>query len=187
MDRIRLTIVISFTALSIVTNYMLIGVPNVKFMDFIVFIGGFCFGPVTGALIGILTWLVYGTLNPYGFVFPIWITTMFSESLYGIFGGLLGRSHFPINSDERWLDMSLLFGVFGFILTFIYDLVTNVVTAFIFELPLLACIITGLPFTLLHELSNVIIFSIGSIPTLKVVRKVIGGDVEYLSSVTNGH
>jgi len=32
-------------------------------MDLIVFSSGFLFGPSVGARVGILTWLVYGTLN----------------------------------------------------------------------------------------------------------------------------
>jgi len=51
----------------------------VKFMGIIVFIGGFCFGPLTGALIGIFSWAVYGTINPHGFVLQAWLATMFSE------------------------------------------------------------------------------------------------------------
>jgi hypothetical protein len=52
------------TAACLSTNYLLIGVTNVKFMDLIVFVSGIVFGPFVGASIGVLTWLVYRYPEP---------------------------------------------------------------------------------------------------------------------------
>ncbi|MFB0543441.1 MAG: hypothetical protein ACETVR_01540 [Candidatus Bathyarchaeia archaeon] len=176
MNTTKVAIIISFVALSIATNYALVGLPNLKVMDFIVFIGGFCFGPVVGALIAVLTWAVYGVINPYGFVLPVWLATMFSESIYGVVGGLLGKNLASINLEDQRLRSGLLFGSLGFILTLIYDLITNIVYASTFGLPIIVSIILGVPFTALHELSNVAIFSIGSTPLIRAVRKISVGD-----------
>ncbi len=50
-----------------------------KFMSIIVFIGGFCFGPLTRPLIGAFSWAVYETINPRDFVLHVWLATIFSE------------------------------------------------------------------------------------------------------------
>lgn len=172
----KISIIATFVALCVATNYALVGVPNVKVMDFIVFIGGFCFGPFTGALIGVLSWAVYGAINPYGFVFRVWVATMFSEAIYGLLGGLLGKNLASTNFGDDRLKVSILFGTMGFIMTLIYDLVTNVAYASAFDLPIIVVIIFGIPFTILHEVSNAAIFSVGSIPVIAVLEKLSGGN-----------
>lgn len=170
-----IAIITTLVALCIATNYALAGVPNVKFMDFIVFIGGFYLGPLAGASIGILTWLVYGMINPYGFVPRIWLATMFSESIYGVLGGFLGKNFVSTNFSEHRLKLNVVFGTVGFISTLIYDIITTIVFVWTFNLPIIGAIVIGVPFTVLHELSNTAIFSISSIPVIKVLEKLSGG------------
>ena len=55
MQTLKIAIIACLVALSIGTNYALAGVWNVKLMDFIVFVGGFCFGPVVGVLVGVIS------------------------------------------------------------------------------------------------------------------------------------
>jgi len=175
MDTLRVSILVTLVALCVATNYALVGVPQVKVMDFIVFIGGFFFGPFTGALVGVFTWAVYGAINPYGFVFQVWLATMFSEPIYGILGGILGKNLASTNLNGKRLRLSVFFGTMGFILTLIYDLVTNVVFALAVGWPIIAAIVFGMPFTILHEISNAAIFSVGSIPVIAVLEKLSGG------------
>jgi len=163
------------TALCIVTNYMLIGVPNVKFMDLFVFVSGYTMGMLSGALVGVLTWLVYGTFNPYGFNLPTLAATCTGESIYGIMGGILsGRLDLKTDRlrfhEEFWKD-NLILGVIGFLLTFIYDLFTNIVTALVFEIPLIACLVAGIPFALIHEVSNFIIFFLLGSVMINTIQK----------------
>lgn len=175
MKALRVSIIVTLVAFCAATNYALVGVPNVKVMDFIVFIGGFCFGPFTGALIGVLSWVVYGAINPYGFVLQVWLATMFSESIYGLLGGILGKNLASTNFNGERLKLSIFFGTMGFILTLIYDLVTNVVYASAFDIPIIVAIVFGTPFTILHEVSNAAIFSVSSIPVIAVLEKLLGG------------
>jgi energy-coupling factor transport system substrate-specific component len=172
----KVSIITILVALCIATNYALAGVPNVKAMDFLVFVGGFCFGPLAGALIGIISWVVYGVLNPYGFVLQVWLATIFSESIYGLFGGFLGKSFASTNFSNHHLTLSILFGTVAFILTLIYDLITTVVYAPMFGVPILIAIIVGIPFTVLHEFSNAIIFGVSSVPIITRLEKLLGGD-----------
>jgi len=176
MKTFKIAIITTLVALSIATNYVLIGVHNVKLMDFMVFVGGFCFGSIVGASIGVLSWLIYGTLNPYGFVPQVWLATMLAESIYGIVGGVLGKSLASTNHKKQQLKLSVFFATMGFIPTVVYDLITNVAYASSFNVPILAAVFVGAPFTVLHEVANAVIFGVCSIPMITALRKLCGGE-----------
>ena len=165
----RASVIAVMTAACIVSNYLLIGVFNVKLMDLIVFSSGFLFGPSVGASVGILTWLVYGTLNPYGFSLPILVATSLMESLYGIVGGLLGST----GRMGVGLTSNLKYGIIGFLLTFLYDLVTNIVAGLTAGIPLTVALITGIPFAIAHEGSNAVFFFLGAPPLISAVGRLI--------------
>jgi len=175
MSACHVSLVTVLTAFCVASNYALIGLPNFKIMDFIVFVGGFCFGAFAGALMGVLTWVVYGVINPYGFVPQVWLATMFSESIYGLIGGLLGKNFTQVGSNGQLFRQSVFFGTLGFILTFVYDLITNLVYASAFGIPVIAALVFGTPFCVLHQLSNTVIFGVCSIPLITSVRKIVGG------------
>ena len=176
MDVRRVSIITTLTALCIATNYVLVGIHQVKLMDFIVFVGGFCLGPLAGASIGILSWLIYGTINPYGFVPQVWLATMFSEAIYGLVGGFLGKKFTPINFNGERLRLSIFFGAIGFISTLFYDLITNVVYASVFSVSIIVAIFFGAPFTILHQVSNAAIFGVSTVPVITVLEKLLGGE-----------
>lgn len=175
MNTFKIAIIATLVALSIATNYALIGVHNIKPMDFIVFVGGFCFGSLTGASIGVLSWLIYGTLNPYGFVPQVWLATMLAESIYGIVGGILGKSLASTDFNGQQLKLSVFFATLGFLPTVVYDLITNVAYASSFNVPVVAAIFVGAPFTVLHEVVNAAIFGVCSVPMITALKKLCGG------------
>ncbi len=145
-------------------------------MDFIVFVGGFCLGPLSGVSIGFLSWLVYGAINPYGFVPQVWLATMFSEAIYGLLGGLLGKKIALTDLNGVRLRLSIFFGTVGFISTLFYDLFTNVVFASVFEFSIIVAIFFGLPFAVLHQVSNAAIFGVGAVPAITVLEKLLGDE-----------
>jgi LytS/YehU family sensor histidine kinase len=175
MNTIKIAIIVTFCALSIGTDYAMLGLWNVKLMDFIVFVGGFCFGPVTGVLVGVISWIVYGTLNPLGFALPILLATMFSETLYGIAGGLL-RKGFTGFKGEKW-RASVFFASVGALLTLVYDVVTNIVSGLTWGPNVVFAVIIGFfPMGLAHEISNMMFFGFGSVPVISAINKVVGGE-----------
>lgn len=176
MDVRKVSVTTTLTALCIATNYALVGVHQVKVMDFIVFVGGCCLGPLAGASIGVLSWLIYGTINPYGFVPQVWLAAMFSEAIYGLVGGLLGKILFLKNFNGMRLKLSVFFGTVGLISTLFYDLATTVVFASVFGVPILVAIFLGAPFTILHQVSNAAIFGLSSVPAIAVLKKLLGGE-----------
>ena len=175
MKPFKIAIIGTLVALSVATNYALIGVYNVKLMDFIVFFGGFCFGPLIGASMGILSWLIYGVINPYGFVPQVWLTTMFAESIYGIVGGFLGKSLASAEFRGQHFKLSIFFATMGFLPTVLYDLVTNIVYAYSFNYSVIIALLAGAPWTVLHEIANAAIFGVCSVPMITALGKLSGG------------
>ena len=173
------------TAVCVGGNYALIGLPNIKVMDLIVFAAGFVFGTLIGATTGALTWIVYGTLNPLGSNFPIWLSTMVGETIFGIVGGILGRLEYRNLEDIYNFRFSLEMGLWGLVLTVFYDLLTNIVFAITFKVPMIAAIVTGwfIPpwFGFLHEVSNLLLFFVAVHPLIRAIRKVRGSDETWLS------
>jgi len=179
MNSRRIAIIAMLSALSIGTNYALLSFFNVKFMDLIVFVGGFCFGPVVGASIGIVSWAIYGTLNPLGFSLPIWLSTMFSETIYGIGGGLVRRIFISNDLSEfknDRINIYALFGTFGVFLTFLYDFFTNVVFGYVNGLDALFAVVMGfVPFGIVHAFSNALFFGLGCAPAISIILRFVGG------------
>lgn len=176
MQTLKIAIIVCLVALSMGTDYAMLGIPNVKLMDFIVFVGGFCFGPMVGVLVGVISWAIYGTLNPHGFMLPIWLATMFSEPIYGVAGGLL-RKGVGSNLKGEWRKASVFFASIGALLTLIFDVITNVVFGLAVGWNVIFAVVVGfIPFGLVHEASNLLFFGFGSVPVISAINKVIGGE-----------
>jgi len=180
----KISFIAVMTALSVSTNYLMIGLVNVKIMDLLVFVAGCVMGTSAGISVGVLTWLVYGTLNPYGFDLSTLIVTCIGESFYGFAGGLFGRHLYEeqtfspsILTREVFWKANIKFGVAGFLLTFAYDMFTNVVTSFVFNIPLIPYIVSGIPFTALHEISNFLFFFFGgNVLANALIKKMFRGE-----------
>ncbi|RLE85939.1 MAG: hypothetical protein DRJ41_00200 [Thermoprotei archaeon] len=173
IDKREVALISLMAGLALVTNYALISVPNVKLMDLIVFAVGFSLGPVKGALMGVLIWVVYGTLNPYGFSLPIWLSTMVGESIYGVVGGLRGKRGFRLGGRREYLLRSLEMAFWAFLTTLIYDLLTNVVFALTFGIPVIQALLAGTPFMMLHQAGNIVSFFTLAIPVIQAINKAL--------------
>ena len=165
----QISLVAILTATAIATNYLLIGALNVKFMDLIVFISGYLMGSALGAFTGGLVWLVYGTINPFGFSLPVFISTIIGEAMFGIAGGLITKRDSGIGFDP-WAAVT------GFLLTFIYDLFTNIISGVTVGVPIPLALITGTPFALAHMVSNTVFFGFGFKPLVNAINKVMKKD-----------
>ncbi|HWY28038.1 MAG TPA: hypothetical protein VNW25_02150 [Candidatus Sulfotelmatobacter sp.] len=145
-------IVAVFTALSLATNYALIGFQNIKLMDTLVFIVAFLFGLRLGIGVAVSTWLVYGLVNPNGVDGPIILSFLIlGECFYALSGAILSRTSVgqelsivkPTDDSSRITrrtsafrklarrirnlnpTRSLVFALVGLQATFGYDLLTN--------------------------------------------------------------
>lgn len=149
-----------FTALAIATDYAMLPLANVKLMDSIVFICALTFGVSAGASVAALTWLVYGTVNPLGpDSGPFLLLLIGSEMVYVAFGYLARRMLSP---DLSVPTRSLLWGSFGLIGAFLYDVNTILTPYLILGQSLkvsLSEMLFAVPFMLAHEVSDFVFFA----------------------------
>jgi uncharacterized membrane protein len=164
-----------FTALALATDYAMIPLVNIKLMDSIVFVSALAFGLTVGVSVASLTWLVYGTVNPWGAATGFWLPfLMVSEMIYALFGSLVARK-VEIGS-YKLPEKSLLFGFLGFIGAFLYDMNT-IVTPELFAgmspLAVLASLPLATLFLVNHEVSDFIFFATAAPALYKIVTKVV--------------
>jgi uncharacterized membrane protein len=171
----KATLVAVFAALALATNYALIALPNIKLMDALVFIAAFLFGLRLGIGVAASTWLVYGFVNPYGQADFVLLSFLIAgECFYAVAGATLNRTFIGRDllreSQAQWRPspffayskLGLVFALVGFQATFAYDLLTNF-GSWIFKTnslyqAFMIGTITGAPFAVLHEVSNIVFF-----------------------------
>ena len=111
---------------------------------------------------------IYSGMNPMGSGLsfpPLFAMQIIGMSLTGIIGGLV-RPFFFVKQFNVFLISSL--AILGFTVTLIYDMLTLIaypIAAGLGFSGMLAALIKGLGFTLLHEISNAIVFVV-SIPRI---------------------
>jgi hypothetical protein len=156
----KVAAVSAFTALAVCTDYAMFPLANVKLMDSIVFISALTFGVGVGASVAALTWLVYGTVNPLGpDSGPFLLLLIASEMVYVAFGYLARRMLSP---GENVPARSLLWGSFGLIGAFLYDMNTILTPNLIIGQSLkvsLAEMLPAIPFMFAHEISDFVFFA----------------------------
>jgi hypothetical protein len=160
------------SAVALSTDYILLPVANVKLMDSIVFLGSLLYGLEVGVPVAAITWLVYGTLNPLGADPPgLLILLILLECLYAIAGALVSK-HIKSSSTRT---PNLTFGFAGFLCAFIYDLVTNSYSGLLFYpgsvmWRIVEGNILGIPFSILHEVSDFALFAFVLPVALRTLR-----------------
>lgn len=170
----RIAVVSLFSALAIVTDFLMLPLANVKLMDSIVFVSTLAFGPTVGISVASITWLVYGSINPLGSATGPWLVLLIlSEMIYVFFGWLVSTK---INSGSYRLgERSLLFGLLGLFGAFLYDLNTIVTPELLsgVSLPVtLASLPFAVPFMVSHEVSDLVFFMLIAPPLYAAVIRV---------------
>jgi uncharacterized membrane protein len=169
----KLSLMGVLVALAIVLKLPILSVPNVEFLTFVIFSSGFLLGTIEGLLVGVISMSLYTTvITPYGLPpLPIALAQVFSMAFIGSAGGICRALHarglapkFPsVRSDKKPSSLGffgfLTMGLFGLGLTLIYDLLTNLATAYLVG-QFWPVMIAAIPFALIHILSNVAIFVI---------------------------
>jgi uncharacterized membrane protein len=152
-----LVAILAATALA--GNYALIGLPNVELSSVMVFLSGYLFGTSIGALVGLFAMTVYQFLNPWGpFIPPIGLAVIGCTMFAGILGGIVGRRRqFSKVADAEWY---LNIGLLGALFTVFFDAVTNYAYSAAFGVPFLLALGVGLPFSAIHTISNLFLFSL---------------------------
>ena len=152
-----------FCAMAIAMGYSLMMVPNIELITVTIFLSGVTLNLKWGAIVGLVAMAIYSGLNPLGSGLsfpPLFFAQIIGMSLCGIIGGILK----PIFFVKKFSFLKLfLLGLVGFLVTFLYDVLTLVSYPLFSGLGfpgIIASLIKGLGFTLLHEISNIFIFLI---------------------------
>ena len=158
----------TFCAVAIGMGFSLILIPNIELITVVVFLSGFYLGIRGGGVVGMTSMAIYSGMNPMGSGLsfpPLFAMQIIGMSLTGIIGGLV-RPFFFVKQFNVFLISSL--AILGFTVTLIYDMLTLIaypIAAGLGFSGMLAALIKGLGFTLLHEISNAIVFVV-SIPRI---------------------
>jgi len=156
-----------FIGTGVALGYLLAGIPNVELVTATIFLGGYIVGKGGGIMIGILTFGIFSSLNPYGMApLPLLFTQMFAGGIIGFTGGVIkGRG-----------DKVIVFATSGILLTLFYDLITNASGYFLFpqKQTFIVYMIAGIGFSALHIISNGAVFLVLLFPlTQKLKRRLV--------------
>lgn len=141
---------------SVGIGFLLSTIPNIEGMSAITFFSGYLLGCLGGMAVGAIGIFVFSVLNPLGPPLPqVLAAQVVAMSLVGVFGGIW-----------RGLDTKASVAIvgaalFGGISTLLYSLMTDFAFAASIgklrdPLPVIAA---GIPFSALHIVSNVAIFT----------------------------
>jgi hypothetical protein len=149
--------------------------PNVEATSLICFLTGFLFGAVFGTILGALTMFINGFLSPWGFAGIIMPFQMAGMALIGFVGGVY-RKLLGGNPTERaytkilQLEVSFL----AAFLTLIYDVLTNIGWAWPSNTPIIAALISGTWYTIIHVLSNAMLFGGAFFTLVRIIGNLLG-------------
>ena len=164
----KVAITAIMASLALVGNYALVAVPNVEIGTTILFVTAYIFGFAIASSSAIIMSIVFSVINPWGAFIPqIWISQVLGWLFITTSGAILGhekpREYIPPKFDTELMIM-------GAFLTMFFDLITNLGYSWAFSIPYEIAVITGLPFMLVHIISNAILFSL-VIPRLHSITR----------------
>jgi hypothetical protein len=161
-----------FTALVAALGFVLSGVPNVELMTLGAFVSGAVLGALRGAIVGAAAMAIYSSLNPYGAAPPpVFATQVAGLALVGSAGGPF-RDRVPARRLGPAGGVALG-ATLGFGLTFVYDALTNLGTAWSLGAyrdpwPILW---GGIVFAIWHMVGNAVFFAVCAPPLFAALRR----------------
>ncbi len=144
------------SALALVGNYVLVVIPNVELGSGVLFVTAFLFGLEMAIWCVFVVSIIYAFVNPWGpFIPGIWVAQLIGWIFLVLTGVIMGRN----SRNSRWSRERIAeLAVIGFITTLFFDLITTVGYSYSFSIPFSIAVVTGLPFIIIHMISNTIIF-----------------------------
>lgn len=161
----KVAIVANMTALALLGNYALVGIPNVELGTVVIFITALVFGLPLGVWCALLTSIIFSAINPWGpFIPQIWLTQMIGWIYIAMVGGLIGGKN-----PDRFQKRTEMFVIGAFLAT-VFDLVTNIGYSLVYNVPYALAVVLGLPFMIVHVISNALILSF-VVPIIEPILK----------------
>ena len=145
------------TALALVGNYALVAVPNLELGSSVLFLTAYIFGYRMAIWSTLIMSLLYGIINPWGAFIPqIWLSQVIGWFYIVAAGSIMGR----IGPNGKRLEpRKWELAITGAFVTFIFEQITNIGYSITFGVPFILAVTAAIPFTVLHIVSNAIIFS----------------------------
>jgi len=145
------------TALALVGNYALVAAPNLELGSSVLFMTAYIFGAHMAIWSTLIMSLLFGIINPWGAFIPqIWISQVIGWFYIVAVGSIMGRLG---PSGERPKPRKWELAITGAFVTFVFEQVTNIGYSVTFGMPFYLAVAAAIPFTIIHILSNAIIFS----------------------------
>jgi uncharacterized membrane protein len=171
VDRIsfRIAFIATFTALAVVLGFFLAFIPNIELFTLIIFLSGFILGIREGMIIGALSSLIFVFFNPIGASPPpLLLYQLFHYTLTGLSGALTSRflkkrKFYSPKKDLYNIPIMFLLGIIGLIITTSYQLLSTLVDVFVYfgsVSEFLPYFLTGIPFTIVHIVGNMLGFTL---------------------------
>ena len=185
---LRLVLLSTFTALSVVSGYLLASLPNIEIFTMMIFLSGFILGKRDGLIIGAMSGFLFCFFNPYGAsALPLLTVQLVYYSLVGLMGALIryllrNKSFFKPEDDLYVFPILLIFGAIGAIMTFCFDIISSIVDSIWIFGTLDAFWLyytSGLMFTTLHLIGNTLIFIFLLPVLLQVIYKLLDIPSDY--------
>ncbi len=164
---LRIVLLSTFTALSVVSGYLLASLPNIEIFTMMIFLSGFILGKRDGLIIGVMSGFIFCFFNPYGAsALPLLTVQLIYYSLVGLMGALIRgflktKSFFKPDDDLYVFPILAIFGVIGAMMTFLFDIASSLVDSIWLFGSLDAFWLyytSGLAFTTLHLIGNTLVF-----------------------------
>ena len=145
------------TALALVGNYALVAIPNLELGSTILFVTAYIFGPVMAIWATLIMSVLFGVINPWGgFIPQIWVSQVIGWFYIVVIGAIMGKR--GVNG-ERLNPSSWELAFTGAFITFIFEQITNLGYSVTFGVPFFLAVTAAVPFSLVHIVSNAVIFS----------------------------
>ena len=168
---LRIALIGTFTALSIVLGYTLAYIPNIEVFTMTIFLAGFIMSKKEGAIIGLLSGFIFTFFNLLGtsIIYPqLFVYLLIHYSMTGALGGLAKdflrkKEYFKPTEDLYIFRIMLLFGFLGAIITFIFDILSTYFflsgsTVSITLDYFVASYLFSIVFTTVHLIGNILVF-----------------------------
>lgn len=145
------------TALALVGNYALVAVPNIELGSTVLFVTAYIFGAQMAIWSTLIMSLLFGIVNPWGgFIPQIWASQVIGWFYIVAIGSIIGRRG---TNGKRLEPRKWELAITGAFVTFIFEQVTNLGYSVTFGVPFFLAVTAAIPFTLIHIISNAVIFS----------------------------
>jgi len=153
--------------------------PNVELTSLFTFFVGILYGGLVGGFFGSLVMFVNGFLSPWGFAGLMMPFQIVGMALIGFTGGIYKKYMVGVHSAQVCVEVAVL----GAFLALLYDIITNlgvatslVLTGAPLHIALVSAFSMGAPFSLVHVVSNIVLFGSGFIPLMKTIQRIPGGE-----------